>query len=46
MWLMSSKFTVAPSASAFLKSAAGVSFDENMMSSPVMPSDSAIMSSV
>ena len=46
MWLMSSKLTMAPSLRAFAKSAAGVSLLENMICCPVMPTASAIMSSV
>ena len=46
MWLMSSKFTMAPSSRALAKSAAGVSLLENMIWWPVMPRASAIMSSV
>ena len=46
MWLMSSKFTIAPSSRARAKSSAGVSLEENMIFSPVMPRARAIMSSV
>ena len=46
MWLMSSKFTRAPSSRALAKSAAGVSFEENMICWPVMPRAWAIWSSV
>ena len=43
---MSSKLMMAPRSRARLKSAAGVSLEENMMSLPPIPSASAIMSSV
>ena len=43
---MSSKLMMAPSLCARRNSSAGVSFDENMISSPFMPSFSQSMSSV
>ena len=43
---MSSKFMMAPSLCARTNSSAGVSFDENIISSPDMPSFSQSMSSV
>ena len=46
MCVMSSRFIVAPSFAARAKSSAGVSFEENMMSGPVMPCRSQSMSSV
>ena len=46
MWVMSSRFIVAPSFAARAKSSAGVSLEENMISGPVMPRRSQSMSSV
>ena len=46
MCVMSSRLMVAPSLSARAKSSAGVSFEENMISGPVMPWRSQSISSV
>ena len=45
MWLMSSRLMTAPSRRASQNSSAGVSFEVNMMCSPVMPTRSASKSS-
>ena len=46
MWVMSSRLMVAPSWEARANSSAGVSLDENMISSPRKPQRSDIISSV
>ena len=45
IWLISSRFIIAPSDLAFLNSSAGVSFELNIISSPLNPIFSAISSS-
>ena len=45
MCVMSSRFTIAPSSTAFRNSASGVSLDVNMTSSPTLPTASARTSS-
>ena len=46
MWVMSSKLMIPPSRAAKANSPGGVSFEENIISSPEKPQASLIMSSV
>ena len=46
MWEKSSRLMSAPRRRAYANSSAGVSLEENMMSSPTIPSRSQSMSSV
>ena len=45
IWVISSRLMIAPSSLAFTYSSAGVTFDENMIFSPVIPQASLIISS-
>ena len=46
MCVKSSRFIIAPSLSAYANSSAGVSFDQNIISLPLKPNFSDIISSV
>ena len=46
MWVMSSRLMIAPNLFAYANSSAGVSFEENIMLSPVIPMASLSISSV